>query len=674
MKTKLKNTLKNLNILCVEDDELNMEIIKRNIGIYCKEFFKAYNAKDGVEVFKFNDIDLVISDIEMPDINGLEMIKEIKKIKKCPIVIITAFNNKEYLIESIDIGVDGYILKPFKKEKLFETIHKIGENIVFEKSHKEMEEKLKIKQTYIQDILDSQSNLIVITDSYKAVNCNKKFLDFLGYNSFEAFKEEHNCVCEKFTEEDGFIYDEEDEKWLKKIIRNREISIDSKVKMYDVDKNINRVFIINYNKSSINEKEYIVSFTDISDIEDYQKLLKKENFALQENLRERLNEVIKVNIILEQKQNLITSMMDSSPLGIVMVNLNGRVIFANKMSKGFFDLKKEKMSNSINGILSNCKEDIKNCETCVKENILPFNKIEYAKKAIHNICYAVCKKNEEKVFLSIHGAPLFNKDKLFEGAIFNIEDVSKQIKLTEEKRKQEQILISQSKMVAMGEMIGNIAHQWRQPLNTLNLLLYVIYEEFFEKKLSEEKLDSYYGEARSIIEQMSHTIDDFRNFFKSDKKQETFDLNKIIKETLNIFNASFKFYEIEIKTNLSKNIKILGVKNEFSQVLVNILSNAKDEILKHNIKKASIEILTKKIDNKIIIEISDSAGGIEDKYINKIFEPYFTTKDEGKGTGIGLYMSKVIVEKNLNGNLFAKNIEFNNKKKGARFIIELPLY
>ncbi len=244
-------------------------------------------------------------------------------------------------------------------------------------------------------------------------------------------------------------------------------------------------------------------------------------------------------------------------------------------------------------------------------------------------------------------------------------DLDKMVREEIEKRRaQEQILIQQSRQAAMGEMIGNIAHQWRQPLNALGLVLQNIYFAYKMGELDEEFLKRSIDKGNKLTKMMSKTIDDFRNFFKPNKAKENFKVSKIINDTIELIEASYINHNIELFKELDEELQIEGYPSEFSQVILNILSNAKDALIEREIEKPKVYIKSFKKDDQIVITIEDNAGGIDKKIINKIFDPYFTTKEEGKGTGIGLYMSKMIVENNMKG-----KIEAVNGENGAIFII-----
>jgi signal transduction histidine kinase len=238
-------------------------------------------------------------------------------------------------------------------------------------------------------------------------------------------------------------------------------------------------------------------------------------------------------------------------------------------------------------------------------------------------------------------------------------------------RKKDKLLIQQSKMAAMGEMIGAIAHQWRQPLNALGLMIQDIKLSYQLNDLDEKYLDRLTTDAMAQVKYMSKTIDDFRNFFRPDKPKAPFGVNKAVLEVLKIADLQLKNNKIEVVTEFADEELIVdGYENEFKQVVLNLITNAKDAIVEKlgaGNKGGKIEIRTyKNKEGMAILTVTDNGGGILSDILEKIFEPYFTTKDQTKGTGIGLYMCKMIIEDNMNGLIFALN-----EPNGARFQIEL---
>ncbi|APW64911.1 hypothetical protein LPB137_03150 [Poseidonibacter parvus] len=236
------------------------------------------------------------------------------------------------------------------------------------------------------------------------------------------------------------------------------------------------------------------------------------------------------------------------------------------------------------------------------------------------------------------------------------------------RQKQEQLLIQQSKLAAMGEMIGNIAHQWRQPLNALGLVIQNIQLSYMMDEMNEEFLDKSVEKANLLTKSMSKTIDDFRNFFKPNKEITEFKLDVAINNSFELIGSTLNHNNIELEYDFNEEIVVIGFPNEFSQVILNILTNSKDAILENKIKNGKITLEIKKCSDYGYVTIKDNAGGIALNIINKIFDPYFTTKEEGKGTGIGLYMSKIIIEKNMNGQL-----SVDNTNLGAMFTVKVPL-
>jgi len=240
------------------------------------------------------------------------------------------------------------------------------------------------------------------------------------------------------------------------------------------------------------------------------------------------------------------------------------------------------------------------------------------------------------------------------------------IKAVERLREQEKFLVLQSRHAAMGEMIGNIAHQWRQPLNILGLLIQQIQMFHEAGKFDANYLDQSVRKGMEIIQHMSRTIDDFRDFFRPDKQPVAFSVSDSIEKTISLVRESFASNLIYIESRLNCECMINGYSNEFSQAILNILINARDVLMERKVGTPVISIRVGCENGRCIIQISDNAGGIEDDIVDKVFDPYFTTKSVQQGTGLGLYMAKTIIEKNMSGMLTVKN-----EAEGAVFRIEV---
>jgi PAS domain S-box-containing protein len=237
---------------------------------------------------------------------------------------------------------------------------------------------------------------------------------------------------------------------------------------------------------------------------------------------------------------------------------------------------------------------------------------------------------------------------------------------TAELREKDQILLLQSRLAAMGEMIGNIAHQWRQPLNALGLIIQQTVLFYDLGELDKEVLNKNASQSMELIKHMSRTIDDFRNYFKPDKEKVEFNVRESIAKTVSLIEDSFKNQNISIEVVVNDDPVIYGYPNELSQALLNIINNARDALIERKIGNPLLTITIGSEDGRAFITIADNAGGIPGEIKDRIFDPYFTTKGPQQGTGVGLFMSKSIIEKNMGGRLTVRNIA-----NGAEFRIEV---
>ena len=224
------------------------------------------------------------------------------------------------------------------------------------------------------------------------------------------------------------------------------------------------------------------------------------------------------------------------------------------------------------------------------------------------------------------------------------------------------------KIKTMNDTLSFISHQWRQPLSQINSAVLVLDSELYEKK-DNSIIESKLSEIESMTKYMSNTIDDFKSLYcENNESKDIFYLKDSIRSAISNLEHSLKANLINLDIHLDESLKFFGVQNDIIQILLVILNNARDALVLNNIEKARIFIVLKKVDKNAVIEIEDNANGINKDLIDKIFEPYFTTKSSAKGTGLGLYMSKMIIENNMNGNI---NIE--NSNNGAKFIIKLKV-
>ncbi|BCG62887.1 MAG: hypothetical protein methR_P0552 [Methyloprofundus sp.] len=249
-------------------------------------------------------------------------------------------------------------------------------------------------------------------------------------------------------------------------------------------------------------------------------------------------------------------------------------------------------------------------------------------------------------------------------AEFNSDLEQRVLDITQKSREKDHLLIQQSKLATMGEMINNIAHQWRQPLNALSLLFGNLQDAQQFDELSSEYLDTQIKNGFKYIDKMSHTITDFRDFFSPNKPRVVFSIRDAVEDAVLLVEASFKTHNIQIELNLTQDIEVYGILNEYAQVVLNLVSNAKEAILTHK-NSGMIKVDLAMQQGKVCLTVQDNGGGINNEVLNHIFEPYYSTKEGGMG--IGLYMSKMIIENSLNG-----QIEVCNTQEGAKFSIIAP--
>lgn len=255
------------------------------------------------------------------------------------------------------------------------------------------------------------------------------------------------------------------------------------------------------------------------------------------------------------------------------------------------------------------------------------------------------------------------------------EQIKEQI---EQNHQKDALLFQQSKLASMGEMLGNIAHQWRQPLSVITTIasgikLSIEFETFDEQQAVKD-IDALMRNASYL----SQTIDDFRTFLKgsNNSEKDAFDISKTIYMTLELLKPMFTSKNIALDLNLSTTKNVYGYKNELIQSFINILTNAKDAFEINHTEERIMKINLLSDEDSVFIEIIDNAGGIPDGVLQRVFEPYFTTKHQSQGTGIGLYMTHQIITEKFKGKIEVSNVEFVSNElpqKGAKFLVTLPI-
>lgn len=336
----------------------------------------------------------------------------------------------------------------------------------------------------------------------------------------------------------------------------------------------------------------------------------------------------------------IRSILDSTIGGILFIEKG----FIVNVNQPFLDMLNYEKSEVLGHLATGC--------------LLPFSKekfIEYNHTFFQEI--SLLAKNGEVI-----PAIIKVKDIVYEKRDLKMVSI---LDLTQTKEN-ELIMLKQSRFAAMGEMISMIAHQWRQPLSSIAAITSSIKLKIAKNTLDIKKLDDKSNEINTHLQYMSQTIDDFRGFFKNDKDKQWFYLDQLLQQTVSMVCASYLNCNINIELKPTQMKKIYALKNELLQVILNILNNSKDAFLDNKTLNPLIVIDMKEEEHFQTVSIKDNAGGIPPDILDKIFEPYFTTKKNLNGTGIGLYMSKIIVEEHCQGSISVENVE-----KGCCFIVKI---
>ena len=364
-------------------------------------------------------------------------------------------------------------------------------------------------------------------------------------------------------------------------------------------------------------------------------------------------------------ENFLNTVLDTDQ-NIVITTIDKEILYS--ANKTFLDF-------------TSCKtvEEFNQKYDCVSELFIESDDKEYLsqdKDGMHWIDYIyknpltafkVKMKKGEKVYTFLVNANKMLLDNI-DRNVFSFTDISQIIEYQEIVGQKDALLFKQSKMAAMGEMISMIAHQWRQPLATIasvvmNLRMLIEFKQYNEKAFIEEL-----ASINEYVQYMSKTIDDFRNFYKPNKQKESVILKDVIETSLSVIESSLRTKNIKTTVDIQTIEPITCYKNELIQVILNLIKNAQDVLVEGNIEDAAIGLsVVKNSEESQSIIIWDNGDGISEDIIDKIFDPYFSTKDEKNGTGLGLYMSKIILEDHSNATIDVEN------DNGAKFTITLPV-
>ncbi|MDB2405565.1 PAS domain S-box protein [Arcobacteraceae bacterium] len=355
---------------------------------------------------------------------------------------------------------------------------------------------------------------------------------------------------------------------------------------------------------------------------------------------------------LQESVNNFQELFNMAREGIIILDENKNIVEFNKAARNIFGYKKKEFLG-INVFKLIPPEEVEKVQTAIKKNIAEPYELNLLRK-------------NGTIFPTLtSGANIVRNKKLWR--------ISTILDLTEIKNK-EQALIKSEKLAAMGDMIGNIAHQWRQPLSVISTSATGMQVQIKFSALSDEEIDKNCDLINTNAQYLSKTIDDFRDFIKGDREQVVFNLKHTVSSFIQLIEGSVKSNNIELISKIQDDIEIYGYPNELIQCFMNIYNNSKDVLVKLDEDDRFIFIDSFSQDDTIFIQFTDSGGGIPQKVLPKIFEPYFTTKHKTQGTGLGLHMTYNLIVDGMNGTIDAQNTTFthNDKKyKGAVLTIKI---
>lgn len=360
----------------------------------------------------------------------------------------------------------------------------------------------------------------------------------------------------------------------------------------------------------------------------------------------------------EEKEQLLETLLNSITEGVYGFDVSGKCIFVNQTFLQLlgYDHENEILGKNIHRLIHHTRKD--GSEYPDDQCMI------YKANRIHEACHAndetFWKRDGTSIEVECWSRPIHNER--YNGSVVTFLDITTKNRLKREREQQDEQMLQQSRLAQMGEMISMIAHQWRQPLMAISIAAINMkldaQLECFDLKTKDGRdaqKNAYLDELNNIenyIENLTTTIDDFRNFYKPDKRLTLCSFHEISSKALNIIQKSLDMACITMVEEYCDEVKLEMHENEVMQVILNIFKNAQDNFKEKKILNPQIKITSK--DNTLYI--SDNGGGIPDNIIDKIFDPYFSTKDEKNGTGLGLYMSKMIIEEHHNGSLKAENL------------------
>lgn len=627
------------SILIVEDSKLINDNLKKSLQEEGHQVEQAFDIESAIAAIQAHQFDYILLDLILPDGEG-EMLLPYAKHSDVRVIVMTTDRDSFRRDRLFGFGIVDYIIKERYFDDIVENIRKI---------FRQVESNVEYTILVVDDSNFIRNNIELLLHS-------RGFLVLTASNGKEALDTMERYRIDALVADlempvvDGFA--------LMAKIRRKPQYKNLPVVILTGSNDSNKIAkVIKHDVKDLIKKPYVIE----------EMLLKIDN--MMNTLRQR-------KIIEEERQkfSLYHEAIINSTL-YMKLSPDHHIRYMNeRLSILLFGPEHDRMS------ASHLKDLIKN------PTLELFRSLQKLSPSTPPVNYIFRFENREKTdcYISAVVSGIFDMRGELTEMIFIGHDITQlqqneyqlQNRIAEQTQiniEQQQMMFNQAKMAAMGEMIGNIAHQWRQPLNTLGLLIQDLDDAHVFGELNDAYLHNMIEKSMDQIQYMSKTIDDFRNFFQPNKYKERFDIVEAVYKTLDIAGRMLQSHSIDLQLEgMERGRYILdGYPNEIQQVLLNLLNNAKDAILTHRGEWSGVDkwirIAIEQKEDLLVITVEDNGGGIPEAIMNRIFEPYYTTKEEGKGTGIGLYMSKMIVEQNMGGKL-----ELHNHPLGACFEIIFP--
>ena len=518
---------------------------------------------------------------------------------------------KEYInpiieeLKNLECGL--YIDETYHKSLVYQN------NLLREKEKNERMLKQKLEM-----MMDLQENIIVITNGKEIKYINKAFFEFSKFKTMDEFLQEHSCICNLFVDFEGEKYLKskyplDGYTWISRLQEHSEIELFAMIKDRDGK---NTLFKVTLNDLSFEEKkEFLVTFQDVTPYIENTDFLN-----ILANMNDIFFSVVGMNgKILSLSASLIKKLKikDFTPSAYLVSD--------------FFDTED----------LIAVRRHVANNDVSSYEVTIRYNNV--AIPVLIQGYYGIIRETPVRVDAIV--------------------DLSEKKRVEAESKQKDLMLLSQAKMAQMGEMVSMIAHQWRQPLNAISAASIKSVMQSELGLLEEKEFENTQEFIQNQCQKMSDVINTFMNYSKNSAKEEEFPIDAVFNVILDLVKVQFESHGIEISFKYDKILKLYGDKNMLEQVLINLLINAKDAYMEAG--ESENRFIEIKVTDTPTIEISDGAGGVSSDVAQKIFTPYFTTKEQGKGTGLGLYLSKRIMREHFNGDLFYEEIP-----NGSKFILD----